>query len=578
MSFDGGSGSAGCGGLAAAAAGLTAACGVLGLVALQTDELGRRFLAPDRLHAKRHAEYGYRWTTAAEKASWSLRHARFAGGGSRYSEDEELLQTTFVKLDSDIDDLVKKIVNSGSGKSSRNKSNSTSGGDQEQAEEEVIRVGQIFQDETSVEYYACLLEGNRRIYQVPLTTFVEKLADAFERKVTSTTFCFVVDASAGIASELVVDMVRDVPALKEQVLTVEQPLWLVNLAQAARRRNVSEETLKKTLFACARMEALRCASHSQTTCILTVGTALAPFIMPLAYRVFNNDRQVFAYTGCCNTVGYARDAIKFDPGRGYVPSSLEKALHFTERSIVHTTPFAATVHKSVNTMKPFRGALAELPLHEAGTTETWMGAIDSFFVLKHEKNTEFLPYVFKLDYLLEKSLDQYLSLRSLLQYVTGSRSREVPKDTMNAALSWLVDYLKILPSPSSPPAPAMKKLIENTVFQHKLILIENKTLQDTVQPAEHWTLKQAMKRGCACCAPEDDEDEDEEGEQVETPEASRGFSNTFLPQPKRTKTIASGGASGDAGAGGSRSPARPAKGGYVDGKTVFAFDPSKFST
>ena len=48
---------------------------------------------------------------------------------------------------------------------------------------------------------------HRRI-RVPLLPFCELLADSFERQLTSTTFCFVADASSGLGIEVLTNLVR----------------------------------------------------------------------------------------------------------------------------------------------------------------------------------------------------------------------------------------------------------------------------------------------------------------------------------------------------------------------------------
>jgi hypothetical protein len=192
-----------------------------------------------------------------------------------------------------------------------------------------------------------------------------------------------------------------------------------------------------------------------------------------------------------------------------------------------------------------------------------MGAIDAFFALKAEdKKNGYLPYVLKLDYVmsglsLDEGSDRYWALLSLLQFVTGSKSRAMPTQVIDAAVSWLQDYSLPAVAPISFP---QKRAIDNVVFQHKLILIENKTLTDTVQPTQHWTLKAAAKRGCACCAPEDDDD-DEEAEDMGALAGKLDMS-----RPGAMNVAAQG----------SRVP-NSNRTHYVDGKTAFAFDPSKFS-
>jgi hypothetical protein len=150
--------------------------------------------------------------------------------------------------------------------------------------------------------------------------------------------------------------------------------------------------------------------------------------------------------------------------------------------------------------------------------------------------------------------DCYWSAMSLLQFVTGSRSREVTSETTDAVLSWLRDTRnanakKAAAAESIPISAGYQKSIENCVFQHKLILIASKTLKDTVQPRQHWTLKAFAKTGCSCCAPEDEDEEDEVGG---GDRAVNGSTGLFSIPPSNNIN-------------------------YVDGKSAFAFDPSKFT-
>ena len=103
----------------------------------------------------------------------------------------------------------------------------------------------------------------------------------------------------------------------------------------------------------------------------------------------------------------------------------------------------------------------------------------------------------------------------------------------------------------------MAKNVENCVFQHKLILIANKTLLDTVLPTQHWTLKAALKGGCSCCAPEEDEGEEDMGALASKLNLTRPGVYTMKSDQPSTDTSSK-------------------NRGYVDGKTTFAFDPTKF--
>jgi hypothetical protein len=206
--------------------------------------------------------------------------------------------------------------------------------------------------------------------------------------------------------------------------------------------------------------------------------------------------------------------------------------------------------------------------------ESWMTSVHAFLALKEKDNTNgYLPYVFKLSQIsggkqphsFDSDSDSYWSLCSLLQYITGCRSRPLPEGTIDAAAEWLKDYNHHMEKEEQKfrnVSETQRMNMENCVFQHKSILIGNKTLQDTVLPRQHWTLKQAAKNGgCACCGPDPfDEEEEEENDRSGMVENNNGMDMMFVP-----------------GASTNGSSSSKPGGGYVDGKMGFAFDPSKFS-
>ena len=443
------------------------------------------------------------------------------------SDDELLLRTTILSNEDELDSLVKQIMD---------KKNPT--------DLRVVRMGKDTKL-SSTEFFLWLIsEASLQVYQVPLTSFTTLLRTAFERQITSTTFCFVSDASANVASRTVVGLVK--AAKVAGVHVVEEPLWMAALAAIVEHNLLSASTIEAVLFSLCRLEA-QAASQPSTLVITVPGQATTALLLPLLQKVFPDDRHVFSYTGCIRTVQYATQARQ-SYARAKVPTTVNEALSFTNPVAV-TTPIYRTLHKSANVMQPFRKSLASLPLALADTIETWMGAVDAFLMLKEEEKVNgYLPYVFKLDYVqngsLDKEKDAYWCVVSLLQFVTGSRTRakDLTEQQLDAAIAWLRDDQQTVT-----PLVKYRKTIEDTVFCHKRILLENKTLLDTVQPTQHWTLKQAIKAGCSCCAPEEDEEED----MGALTSKLAAFKNAGL---------------------------KPASSGYVDGKTQFAFDPTRFGT
>ena len=339
---------------------------------------------------------------------------------------------------------------------------------------------------------------------------------------------------------------------------------------------------------------LRYTGEARTVLFTIPGQATCPLLLPLIQAAFPEDRHVFAYDGCVASVEralYLRKQYK----RATVPASLEDSLSLggdpsSSDPIRFTTPLRSGLSKSVLSLS---SALAGIRLYYADTVESWMGSVDTFFKLKEEENTNgYLPYTLKLQLLvgnpngsLDPDSERHYSLSSLLQFITGCRSRPLPEGVLDAAREWLRDFshehCKAVQSYSHHLTELERKAVENCVFQHKLILIGDKTLKDTVLPSKHWTLKQAAKKGCSCCAPEEDDEDEEEETQRGNATSSTGISSRDDSRP----TDSSGGSSFvDGKASFAFDPSKfsapapaPSKPMYVDGKNAFAFDPSKFS-
>jgi hypothetical protein len=141
---------------------------------------------------------------------------------------------------------------------------------------------------------------------------------------------------------------------------------------------------------------------------------------------------------------------------------------------------------------------------------------------------------------------------------------------MDAGREFLKDYNRDNQEVLCTISDTERTAIENCVFQHKSILIGNKTLKDTVLPKQHWTLKQASRAGCSCCGPDPYDEEMEETRE----ESTLLLSSLSMSRPvasEMNQIITTARKLGD--------PTTMAKTsiGYVDGKTRFAFDPTKFA-
>jgi hypothetical protein len=271
------------------------------------------------------------------------------------------------------------------------------------------------------------------------------------------------------------------------------------------------------------------------------GQACTPALVPLLQAVFPCERHVFAYDACIASV---QRALQWQQAKNNTSSAETESGSIEFHNVITaTTPMSST--SLTASIKTLASILAKLPITLADTTETWMTSVDAFFQMKELENTnDYLPYVLKLSLIYnEDDLDtpnslRRLALQNVLQFITGSRSRRIPSQVMDAAVESLRDFTTADKKSALPTiSKANKALMEDAVFQHKSILIENKTLMDTVMPQKEWSLKAAKKiSGCACCAPEEGDEEEE--------------SNVAKKERNRPK--------------------------YVDGKTAFAFDPTQF--
>mmetsp|Transcript_113302 Transcript_113302/g.169438 ORF Transcript_113302/g.169438 Transcript_113302/m.169438 type:complete len:464 (+) Transcript_113302:1-1392(+) len=412
-----------------------------------------------------------------------------------------------------------------------------------------------------------------QLLELPLMPFGTLLAAAFENQLTTTTLCFVADASAGKATSLLESLVKE---SKTGVAVLSEPLWMLQIARILQAQLFPTEKMKTLVFGLCRLDAWKfrdqVAKDSRTVMITLPGQATTSSLLPLLQSAFPEDRHVFAYDTCGASVYRGMNMTKAFR-RGTVQEELNSILQgLCQNPIRHTTPLPSNAPLT-KTLNGLSDALGELRIEIAQGVETWMSSVDAFFKLKQdEAKNGYLPYTLKTSFLtkpdnptFDEKSSSYWSLCSLLQFITGCRSRALPEGVIDAACRFLEDYNRDHPEPKIPFTREQEKAIENCVFHHKLILIPNKTLQDTVQPSQHWTLKQAAKKGgCACCGPDPFDEEEEEEERKNAAKNAMGMPSST---PGAFASMAAN-ASSAGGAG---------RNSYVDGKMGFAFDPTKFS-
>eukprot|EP00538_Stauroneis_constricta_P013135 CAMPEP_0119549616 /NCGR_PEP_ID=MMETSP1352-20130426/3275_1 /TAXON_ID=265584 /ORGANISM="Stauroneis constricta, Strain CCMP1120" /LENGTH=583 /DNA_ID=CAMNT_0007595211 /DNA_START=31 /DNA_END=1782 /DNA_ORIENTATION=+ len=559
---------------------LAAAATTVVISLLQSDHVSRKFLLnPQRLQLKRRQEYEYYWDKCIKKINLQVDYY-LMGGISAYQQSGSA-------SDRPNADPLEKIVNPISGQEEIERfvkeefvapSSAETGS---RSTMRILKIDSNVYDSGDPRAFVFLLKSSgssAEVFQLPLTTFATTLQAHFETQITTTAFCFVADASSGAASNLIENLVSN---SAPDVKVVSQPTWMVSLASIMlSSAKVDDSKMRQIMFALCRLEAWNAHQEwkisvgstpkrrIQTVVMTLPGQASTSVLLPVIQSAFPEDRHVFAYDGCVPSVQRALRLSKAERGTD-LQTALDSVLTLSNDSTRHCIPLGgnsatpSTQYLS-SKIRTLPSALSMLPVQHARVVETWMMSVDAFFALKHnERANGYLPYVFRYDYLsgaecndFAKGSNPYWSLCSLLQHITGSRSNGLDDLILTKAIRWMQEFHSTdavaCVDPNFP-----IKTIENCVFQHKSILIGDKTLQDTVLPKQHWTLKQASKKGgCACCGPEpDDEEEEEEQEQKKSRHSGQST------QTKKDATSL---------------PKQPATG-YVDGAMSFAFDPARFS-
>ena len=321
-----------------------------------------------------------------------------------------------------------------------------------------------------------------------------------------------------------------------------------------------------------------------------------------------HERHVYSYDTCLNSISRALTIQNHKTSsntKKHTPIDITSGTSLTD--ILQTSPFIS--QKKEYSMLSSK----KLPKQQSNILESWMNSIDTFLVLKEDElRNGYLPFTLRLPFLYDKTLtskdddnvnvnydgDSFIIFCHFLQFVTGTRSRPLQDELLKLLyrdfISFMNENQDVLylnsrkTSLSSAPivTKTQEDIIEQIVFLHKRILIQSKTLLDTVMPKKDWSLKAARKlTGCACCAPEEEsDDEDDEmnsnkGALKATPfllpgtgsttDMVNNSSNSF---PKRRNNDVDGNDSG-----GVAIVKKKSRSKYVDGKMGFAFDPTMFS-
>jgi len=558
--------------------------GLSTLLLMQLDGISRRILAPPRLLAKRRQEYKYTLEQSSEYNALMIRQHVGGGKGLYDPKTEPSVWEILTPNDtSEMDELIADILNA------KKPSPVIVAMEQDLADEDgdpntyhlfLAFPPPVPTKSSGGEEEDVATPPGPMVYErgvrVPLVDFCETLAVAFEGQMTSTALCFVADASSSLGSDILTEVVKK---CDHGVGIISNPAWMTTLALLISKINkthtITKEQFERIIFCLCRLDAWRIRTSvgkSRTVLFTMPGQACVPLLLPLIQKVFVHERHVFVYDGAAYSVETGM-ALRKKYGSSYrqeAPNAVWEEVSASPKCISCSFPMAPIRH-----IKDLPNPLATLDGVQASIVESWMASVDTFLEMKaKERKNFYTPFVCRMGFLMKRSGIgngmggdlSGLALKNVLEYVTGSKSRALPEEVMARAVSCLEEQRGIFEGfvEGCKLKPPEKIPIEKCVFMHKSILIGEKTLLDTVQPKEDWSLKAAKKlKSCLCCIPgegdEEEEDEDDEDGGNEEGDSSKLKKGVDLSVP---------------GAFATNTTSRPK---YVDGKAGFAFDPTMFN-
>lgn len=239
------------------------AMGLSTILLMQLDGVSRLFLSPKRLLAKRRREYKYALEQGSEYTSLMIRQHVGGGKGEKditkeffiviYSTRTYIALLTNLLLRAGVYDpktesfVWEKIGRSDSEEISLLISDML---DSMKATPVIVAIEQDLEDQTNPNEYHLFLAfppdsstgdvstpAAAKLYRrvrVPLIIFCDRLAKAFKEQMTSTALCFVSDASSGLGTDMLTDVVKDcnhgvVSFLHLHILIAKIGMLLLNL-------------------------------------------------------------------------------------------------------------------------------------------------------------------------------------------------------------------------------------------------------------------------------------------------------------------------------------------------------------
>jgi len=213
-------------------------------------------------------------------------------------------------------------------------------------------------------------------------------------------------------------------------------------------QNITTQQFETIIFALCRLDAFRVRESvgvSRTVLFTLPGQACVPQLLPLIQKVFVHERHLFVYDDCCDSVEYGLGLIK-----KYGSSYRQKASK-EEWELVSETPTTISATVPIAPLLRIRAralpdTLANLNSSQASIVEAWMASVDMFLDMKsREKKNFYAPFVCRVGVLMKRSgignevgSDvSELALKNVLEFISGSKSRALPDEVLEAAQSSL---------------------------------------------------------------------------------------------------------------------------------------------
>ena len=476
------------------AAALTASC----LILLSSDFVSRRILSPEQLYSKRRQDQLYDLDNAIKHSIQNIR--QHVNEGYQFDSESEKSITDVILSVDDVSNLVKGILDSESKLAPMVVAIS---------KDLSLPMDQLYIFLAFPQQDAVQKDGSRRYnrrVQVPLLKFCTALASIFKNQNESSAICFIADASSSLSSEILGKVICNCQA---KLPLVQEPAWMIWLSMLIRRSMMDSTEAETVIYALIKLEVysrLHLSGTFNTIVFSLPGQSCTPIMMPILQKLFPSERHVFAYDGCVRSVERGLALHK-----GLISDTPDLAVESMPRHLSACVPCMPLQQK----LSGLPACLRKLNRATAGLVEAWMASVDAFITLKeNEENNQYSPFVCKMEYFLsdDEKMPE-LALTNILEFITGSRPKFLDEDVVRAAKSIMVDFRKDMKQDMVKILrinPDSHKLIENCVFTHKMILIGDKTLIDTVEPREKWRLKTTKCiNTCACCFGEDENSDDE---------------------------------------------------------------------